>query len=399
LASAELGIPRLEDLPLGRGQRVLVRVDLNVPVEGGVITDDLRITTARPTLEWLREKDAAIVVAGHLGRPKGAPDPQYSMAPVAARLGELLGQDVPLAPRVVGAAVEPYVASLEAGDVVMLENLRFERGETTDDPAFATNLCELADVYVNEAFGASHRAHASIVGPPRVLPSAGGRLLFREVQTLSRLLEAGEHPFVAVLGGAKVSDKLGVIDALLERCDAILVGGAMMFTFLLAQGHSVGDSLVEPELVDECRRLLETGRVRIPTDVVVAEEIIDDADARVVAADGMPADVKGLDIGPETADAFAAEIGDAALLLWNGPMGVFEVAPFAAGTRAVAEAVARCPGFTVVGGGDSAAAVRRFGLGDRIDHVSTGGGASLEFIEQGDLPGLKALRESTKMET
>jgi phosphoglycerate kinase len=398
LASAELGIPRLEDLPLGRGQRVLVRVDLNVPVEGGVITDDLRITTARPTLEWLREKDAAIVVAGHLGRPKGAPDPQYSMAPVAARLGELLGQDVPLAPRVVGAAVEPYVASLEAGDVVMLENLRFERGETTDDPAFATNLCELADVYVNEAFGASHRAHASIVGPPRVLPSAGGRLLFREVQTLSRLLEAGEHPFVAVLGGAKVSDKLGVIDALLERCDAILVGGAMMFTFLLARGHSVGDSLVEPEMVDECRRLLETGRVRIPTDVVVAEEIIDDADARVVAADGMPADVKGLDIGPETADAFAAEIGDAALLLWNGPMGVFELAPFAAGTRAVADAVARCPGFTVVGGGDSAAAVRRFGLGDRIDHVSTGGGASLEFIEQGDLPGLKALRESTRME-
>jgi len=398
LANAELGIPRLEDLPLGRGQRVLVRVDLNVPLEGGVITDDLRIATALPTLEWLREKDVAVVVAGHLGRPKDAPDPQYSMAPVAARLGELLGQEVPLAPRVVGAAVEPYVAGLEAGDVVMLENLRFERGEMTDDPAFATNLCELADAYVNEAFGASHRAHASIVGPPRVLPSAGGRLLFREVQTLSRLLEAGEHPFVAVLGGAKVSDKLGVIDALLERCDAILVGGAMMFTFLLAQGHSVGDSLVEPEMVDECRRLLDTGRVRIPTDVVVAEEITDDAEAPVVPVDAMPAGVKGLDIGPETADAFAAEIGDAALLLWNGPMGVFEVAPFAAGTRAVADAVARCPGFTVVGGGDSAAAVRRFGLGDRIDHVSTGGGASLEFIEQGDLPGLKALRESTRTE-
>jgi phosphoglycerate kinase len=375
-----------------------VRVDLNVPLEDGVITDDLRITTALPTLGWLREQEAAVVVAGHLGRPKGAPDPQYSMAPVAARLGELLGQEVPLAPRVVGAAVEPYVASLEGGNVIMLENLRFERGETTDDPAFATNLCELADAYVNEAFGASHRAHASIVGPPRVLPSAGGRLLFREVETLSRLLEAGEHPFVAVLGGAKVSDKLGVIDALLERCDAILVGGAMMFTFLLALGHSVGDSLVEPEMVDECRRLLETGRVRIPTDVVVAEEIIDDAEARVVPADAMPADVKGLDIGPETADAFSAEIGDAALLLWNGPMGVFELTPFAAGTRAVADAVARCPGFKVVGGGDSAAAVRRLGLGDRIDHVSTGGGASLEFIEQGDLPGLEALRESTKME-
>ncbi|HMG26416.1 MAG TPA: phosphoglycerate kinase [Acidimicrobiia bacterium] len=396
MASADVGIPRLEDLPLERGQRVLVRVDLNVPLEDGAVADDLRITTALPTLEWLRTHDAAVVVAGHLGRPKGAPDPQYSMAPVARRLGELLGQEVPLAPGVVGAAVERYVASLEPGDVVMLENLRFEPGETADDPAFATNLCELADAYVNEAFGASHRSHASIVGPPRLLPSAGGRLLFGEVETLSRLLRGEEHPFVAVLGGAKVSDKLGVIDALLRRCDAILVGGAMMFTFLLAQGHAVGDSLVEAEMVDECRRLLDTGRVRIPTDVVVAREITDDADARVVPADAMPPDMKGLDIGPETADAFAAEVGGAALLLWNGPMGVFEVAPFAAGTRAVAEAVAGCPGFTVVGGGDSAAAVRRFGLADRIDHVSTGGGASLEFIEQRDLPGLRALREGKR---
>jgi phosphoglycerate kinase len=399
LASAELGIPRLEDLPLGRGRRVLVRVDLNVPLQDGEVADDLRITTALPTLAWLREHAAAVIVAGHLGRPKGAPDPQYSMAPVAARLGELIGQEVPLAPAVVGAKVEPCVASLGAGELLMLENVRFERGETDDDPAFATNLCELADGYVNEAFGASHRAHASIVGPPRVLPSAGGRLLFREVETLSRLLEPGERPFVAVLGGAKVSDKLGVIEALLKRCDAILVGGAMMFTFLLAQGHSVGGSLVEPEMVDECRRLLDTGRIRIPTDVVVAGEVADDEDARVVGAESIPADVKGLDIGPATAAAFAAEIGDAALLLWNGPMGVFEVAPFAAGTRAVADAVARCSGFTVVGGGDSAAAVRRFGLADRIDHVSTGGGASLEFIERGDLPGLKALRDSPmKME-
>ena len=375
---------------------MLVRVDLNVPLDDGTVADDLRITTALPTLEWLRDRGVAVVVAGHLGRPKGTPDPRYSMAPVARRLGELLGVDVPVTPRVVGAAVEPYVASLEDGDVVMLENLRFEPGETADDPAFATNLSQLADAYVNEAFGASHRAHSSIVGPPRLLPSAGGRLLFVEVETLSRLLRGDEHPFVAVLGGAKVSDKLGVIDALLQRCDAILVGGAMMFTFLLAQGHSVGESLVEPEMVDDCRRLLDTGRVRVPTDVVVADEIADDADAdaRVVAADAMPADVKGLDIGPYTAEAFAAEVGGAALLLWNGPMGVFEVAPFAAGTRAVAKAVAACPGFTVVGGGDSAAAVRRFGLADRIDHVSTGGGASLEFIEQGDLPGLRALRES-----
>ena len=318
------------------------------------------------------------------------------MAPVARRMGELLGVEVPLAPRVVGAAVEPLVASLEPGDVVMLENLRFEPGETADDPSFATNLCALADVYVNEAFGASHRAHASIVGPPRVLPSAGGRLLFREVETLSRLLQGNEHPFVAVLGGAKVSDKLGVIDALLQRCDAILVGGAMMFTFLLAQGHAVGESLVEAEMVDECRRLLDTGRVRVPSDVAVAAEIADDADARVVAADAMPEGQKGLDIGPETAAAFEREIDTAALLLWNGPMGVFEVVPFAAGTLAVAEAVARCPGFTVVGGGDSAAAVCRFGLADRIDHVSTGGGASLEFIELGDLPGLRALREGKR---
>jgi phosphoglycerate kinase len=394
LASAERGIPRLEDLSLERGQRALVRVDLNVPLTDGEVADDLRITTALPTLEWLRHEGAAVVVAGHLGRPKGAPDPQYSMAPVAARLSELIGTEVPVAPGVVGPKVEPYAASLGPGDLVMLENLRFEPGETTNDPAFATNLCELADAYVNEAFGASHRSHASIVGPPRILPSAGGRLLFREVETLSRLLDPDERPLVAVLGGAKVSDKLGVIDALLERCDTILVGGAMMFTFLLAQGHAVGDSLVEPEMVDECRRLLEAGRVRIPTDVVVARDATDDADATVVTVEKMPDGQKGLDIGPETADAFAAEIDTAALLLWNGPMGVFEVAPFASGTRAIAEAVARCPGFTVIGGGDSAAAVRRFGLSDRIDHVSTGGGASLEFLEHGDLPGLRALRES-----
>lgn len=391
-----LDLPRLEDLPLSRGSRALVRIDLNVPLQDGVVADDLRVTTALPTLGWLREHDAAIVVAGHLGRPKGKIDPQFSMAPVAARLGELLGCEVPLAPAIVGPRVEPMAASLEPGQLLMLENLRFDPGETADAPAFAANLCMLADVYVNEAFGASHRAHASIVGPPRVLPSAGGRLLFREVSTLSRLLDPGERPFVAILGGAKVSDKLGVIDALLQRCDTILVGGAMMFTFLLAQGHTVGDSLVEPDMVGECRRLLDTGHVRIPSDVVVAQDIADDAETRTVAADAMPDGWKGLDVGPETAEAFAAEIADAALVLWNGPMGVFEVAPFAAGTRRVAEAVAECSGFTVVGGGDSAAAVRRFGLADRIDHVSTGGGAALEFIELGDLPGLAVLREGKR---
>ena len=391
-----LDVPRLEDLSLERGARVLMRADFNVPLRGDEIDDDLRIATVVPTVQWLRHRDAAVVACGHLGRPKGTPEVRYSMAPVAQRLGELLGTEVALAPGVVGPEVEQVGASLLPGEVLLLENLRFEPGETGDDPAFVTNLARLGDAYVNEAFGASHRAHASIVGPPRVLPSAGGRLLFREVEVLSRLLDGAEQPFVAVLGGAKVSDKLGVIDALLERCDTILVGGAMAFTFLVARGHRVGDSLVEPEMVDECRRLLEGGRVHVPCDVVVAREVSDDAEARVVPANDMPDGWKGLDIGPKTAAAFATEVGGAATLLWNGPMGVFEIEPFAAGTRRVAEAVAHCPGFTVVGGGDSAAAVRQLGLADHIDHVSTGGGASLELIERGDLPGLAALRKSVR---
>jgi phosphoglycerate kinase len=385
-------LPRLQDLPLRRGERVLVRIDLNVPLRDGHVDDDLRITTALPTVNWLRERGAILVIAGHLGRPKGEPDPRYSMAPVAARLSELMGTEVLLAPAVVGPQVEPIVASSSPGDVVMLENLRFEPGETANDPAFATNLSMLGDHYVNEAFGASHRAHASIVGPPRVLPHAGGRLLFREVEVLSRLLHDAEHPFVAVLGGAKVGDKLGVIDALLDRCDTVLIGGAMAFTFLLAQGIGVGDSLVQPEMVEECRRLLATGRVRIPTDFVIAVDAKADADTRVVPASAIPEGWKGLDVGPATAEAYATELGSAATVLWNGPMGMFELAPFAAGTRRVAEAVAASPGFTVVGGGDSAAAIREFGLADGVDHVSTGGGASLEFIERGDLPGLEALR-------
>jgi phosphoglycerate kinase len=292
----------------------------------------------------------------------------------------------------VGPAVEEILASSPPSAVVMLENLRWNAGEEANDVGFATSLTAGYDAYVNDAFGASHRSHASIVGPPRVLPSAAGRLLAREVEVLGRLLGGADRPFVAVLGGAKVSDKLGVIEALLDQCDVVLVGGAMAFTFFLAQGLAVGDSLVEPAMVDECRRLLDTGRVRIPSDVVVAEEIVDDAETRTVAADAMPEGWKGLDVGPVTVAEYAAAIEGAATVLWNGPMGVFEVAPFAAGTVGVAEAVAACPGFTVVGGGDSAAAVRQFGLADRVDHVSTGGGAALELIELGDLPGLQALR-------
>jgi phosphoglycerate kinase len=386
-------LPKLEDLPLKKGQRALVRVDLNVPLRDGVVEDDLRIATALPTINWLRAQGAVVVVAGHLGRPKGVVDPQYSMAPVAARLRELLGTDVTLAPAVVGPRVEPLVASSSPGDVVMLENLRFEPGETENDPAFSTNFAQLGDVYVNEAFGASHRAHASIVGPPPILPHAGGRLLHREVDVLSKLLadDVG-RPFVAVLGGAKVSDKLGVIEALLQRCDKVLIGGAMAFTFLLAMRTPVGDSLVQPEMVDECSRLLETGRVEIPTDFVIAQDVSADAETRTVNRVSIPDGWKGLDVGPETAGTYADIVTEAKTVLWNGPMGMFELAPFAAGTRTVADAVAASKAFTVVGGGDSAAAIREFGLADRVDHVSTGGGASLEFIEQGDLPGLEALR-------
>jgi phosphoglycerate kinase len=292
--------------------------------------------------------------------------------------------------------VQPRAEALAPGDLLLLENLRFEPGEKKNDPAFGAALSALGDAYVNDAFGASHRAHASIVGPPQRLPSAAGRLLEREVGVLTGLLRDPRRPFLAVLGGAKVSDKLGVIDALLERCDAILVGGAMAFTFLLAQGHTVGDSLVEPDRVDDCRRLLDTGRVRVPVDVVVGREVTADTETRVVPASAMPDGWKGLDIGPETAAIFADEIAGAGTVLWNGPMGVFEVEPFAAGTHTVADAVAECSGFTVVGGGDSAAALRRMGLADRVDHVSTGGGASLELIERGDLPGLEALRESAR---
>ncbi len=390
------GVPRLEDLPGLKGLRVLLRADFNVPMRDGAITDDLRITSALPTINWLRERGAAVVVCSHFGRPKGTPDPQYSLAPVARRLGELLDVTVELCPEVVGFTAASMEASLRPGEVMMLENLRFNPGETSNDPGFCVSLTEPVDAYVNDAFGACHRAHASVVGPPVVLPSAAGRLLEREVEVLTGMLESPKHPFVAILGGSKVSDKLGVIEALLDRCDTILVGGAMAFTFFAAQGHSIGDSLVEPDRIDACKRLLETGRVRIPVDVVIAEEMSETAPTRIVGATRIPDGWKGLDIGPETAAIFSDEIAEARMVLWNGPMGVFEMTPFASGTRAVAQAVADCSGFTIIGGGDSAAAARQFGLAAEIDHVSTGGGASLELIEHGDLPGLEALRRGMR---
>ena len=395
-------LPRLEDLPLQPGHRVLLRADFNVPLStGGAIEDDMRIRAALPTIEWLIDREAAIIACSHLGRPKGVPDPKYSLAPVAQRLGDMLAMEVSLAPEVVGERASAMAAGLAPQSVMVLENLRFEPGETAgpDDELhgdLAAALAGLADCYVNDAFGAAHRAHASVVGPPRHIPSAAGRLLAAEIEALGGLLESPARPFVALLGGSKVSDKIGVIDALLDRCDLLLVGGAMASTFLAAQGHSVGDSLVELDQVEQCRSRLDTGKVTVPTDTVIAREIAADALTAVVAAADVPDGWKILDVGPATATEYAAEVARAGAVFWNGPMGVFEVEPFAAGTRAVAEAVASADGYTVVGGGDSAAALAKFGLAERVSHLSTGGGASLEFLEQGDLPGLRALREGKR---
>jgi 3-phosphoglycerate kinase len=374
-----------------------VRADFNVPLSnGGLIDDDLRIRAAIPTIDWLLGQGAAVIACSHLGRPKGVPEAKYSLAPVATRLGEILGMEVPLAPEVVGEEASAMAAGLAGGTVMVLENLRFEPGETKGDEDLAAALAGLADCYVNDAFGAAHRAHASVVGPPRHLPSAAGRLLGAEIEALGGLLESPARPFIALLGGSKVSDKIGVIDALLDKCDLLLVGGAMASTFLAAQGFSVGDSLVEMDQVDQCRSRLDTGKVSVPTDAVIAKEIEPDALSAVVAADAVPDGWKILDIGPATATGYAAEVARAGTVFWNGPMGVFEIPAFADGTEAVAEAVAAADGYTVVGGGDSAAALAKFGLAEGVSHLSTGGGASLEFLQQGDLPGLRALREGKR---
>jgi phosphoglycerate kinase len=393
------GIASLGSLDV-TGRRVLVRADLNVPLGPDGIVDDLRIQASVPTIRALLERGAAVVVASHLGRPDGTPDPTSSMAPVARRLADLLGRPVTLAADVVGPDARAKVAAMGPGDVVLLENLRWEAGETAGDPDLAAALAALADAYVDDAFGASHRAHASISGVPALLPSAAGLLLEREVEVLGGLLAAPARPYVAVLGGAKVSDKLIVLERLLERVDVLLVGGAMASTFLLAEGRAVGRSRVEAERAADVGRLVTAARARgvqvlLPVDLVVAAEFAQDSPATTVDVDAMPDDRMSLDIGPRTVAAYAQRIAVAGSVLWNGPMGVFEWEAFAAGTRGVAEAIAACPGFTVVGGGDSAAAVRHFGLDGRIGHVSTGGGASLEFLEGRELPGLAALRRGS----
>jgi phosphoglycerate kinase len=381
-----------------KGKRVFVRVDFNVPLDDGRIADDRRIREALPTITLLREHRARTILASHLGRPQGKVDDTLRLDPVAKRLGELLGAEVRKLQDCIGPEVEAAVAAMKDGDVVLLENLRFHKGEEANDLEFAAALARLADLYVNDAFGTAHRAHASTVGIAKLLPAVAGLLLEKELNYLSSALENPNRPFVAVLGGKKVSDKIGVIRNLLTKSDALLIGGAMSYTFLKAKGFEVGKSLCEDDKLDLARSLMtDAGKRRLafhlPEDVVVADRFAEDAAHKTVPAEAIPKDWMGMDIGSHTAATYAKVIRDAMTVMWNGPMGVFEMPPFARGTRAVAEAMAQSKGVTIVGGGDSAAAVEQEGLADKMAHVSTGGGASLEFLEGKELPGVAVLAD------
>jgi phosphoglycerate kinase len=396
-------VKTIDDLGDLRGKRVLVRSDLNVPLDGTTITDDGRIRASLPTIQQLADAGARVVVTAHLGRPKGAPDPRYSLAPVADRLAELLGRPVSFAGDTVGPHARQVVDALGDGDVALLENVRFNAGETSKDDAergaFADELASLADAFVSDGFGAVHRKHASVYDVAQRLPHAAGGLVLAEVEVLRRLTHKPARPYAVVLGGSKVSDKLGVIEALLGLADSILVGGGMVFTFLKAQGHEVGKSLLEEDQLDTVLGYLEQAKQRgveivLPTDVVAATAFAEDADHDVYPADAIPSDRIGLDIGPDSAAAFAEHLSGARTVFWNGPMGVFEMEPFSHGTKAVARALVDSDAFTVVGGGDSAAAVRQLGFDESaFGHISTGGGASLEYLEGKDLPGLTVLED------
>jgi len=383
-----------------RGKRVLVRVDFNVPLSEGTVTDDTRVRAALPTLRYLVDHGARVIVMSHLGRPKGAPDPQFSLRPVRRVLKRLLGRNVVFVDDIVGPEAHDAVERMVDGEIIMLENVRFEPGEKTNDPEFSKALASLADIYVNDAFGAAHRAHASTEGVAHFLPAYAGLLLAREVETLTAMLTEPERPFVAILGGSKVSDKFGVIDRLLDCVDTLIIGGGMCFTLLVAKGVSVGDSIVETEWVEPAKAMLtkaaEKGvELMLPVDFVIAEAIEADAETRIVAREEIPAGQMGLDIGPTTVELFKGAISTARTIFWNGPMGVFEMAPFENGTKQIAIAVSRNNrAASIVGGGDSVAALKKFDVEDRITFVSTGGGASMKLLEGSELPGLAALQDA-----
>jgi phosphoglycerate kinase len=378
------------------GKRALVRVDFNVPLDGQTITDDRRIREALPTIKYVLEHGASVVLMSHLGRPKSGPDPAFSLAPVAKRLGELLGKPVVLAPDCVGPEVEAMAAALKPGDVLLLENVRFHAEETKNDPGFSAQLAKLGDVYVNDAFGSAHRAHSSTEGVAHILPGVAGFLMEKELKFLGEALTDPKRPFVAILGGAKVADKIPVIENLLPKVDTLIIGGGMAFTFFKAQGYEIGKSLLDAEHVEFAGDVLERGKGKfvLPADVLVAPSLDPGVLAHAVASDAILFDQVGGDIGPESSSIFATHVRAAGTVVWNGPMGVFENPAFEQGTRALCEAMAACPGTTIVGGGDSAAAIQKFGLADKVTHVSTGGGASLEFLEGKVLPGVAALQDA-----